>query len=422
MARKSPPAGPATAADGNSSRPAPAPCQPRRDRDPRLAGAWRKAGETFRAGRNRLEPTTAGRVCKQLGELGFINSSLQFAAAFTLGFIPFLMVLSVVLGSGLSRAIVIRSGFSARAGQDLATLFAHGRTAPTTLSLIGLVLAFLGGAAISHMVQDWYAKIFRVEIHGWKAMVHRVEWLAGVFGFVALQAVIGRRIGPLRGPVAAAGAQFLLAVAFWWWSLHCLLCRQIPWRRLFPGGLATAVCYTGLGVYITYVASSSIVSNEAMYGPFGAVMTLLTAEIGLGVALQLGAVIGATAGRGSDPDDHRPGRSRTSANQGRTSWPQQPSPPAHRRRQPRLPADDNGCPITLRQAVSSCTTRLALSRLRHGSDRKTQATLRNASPRQPDPGYAPARPLPPGQPDPGCACRRPADPPGRGTGVIPGRP
>jgi hypothetical protein len=45
------------------------------------------------------------------------------------------------------------------------------------------------------------------------------------------------------------------------------------------------------------VASSSIISNEAMYGPFGAVMTLLTAEIGLGVALQLGAVVGATAGR-----------------------------------------------------------------------------------------------------------------------------
>jgi hypothetical protein len=74
-----------------------------------------------------------------------------------------------------------------------------------------------------------------------------------------------------------------------------MLSGQIPWRRLFLAGLATALCCTGLGVYIAYVASSSLVSNEAMYGPFGAVMTLVTAEIGLGVALQLGAVIGATA-------------------------------------------------------------------------------------------------------------------------------
>jgi hypothetical protein len=256
------------------------------------------ADGAFRTGRNRLEPTVAGQVCKQLRELGFINSSLQFAAVFTLGFIPFLMLLSAILGSGLSRAIVIRSGFSAKAGHDVAALFTHGRTAPATLPALGLILAVLGGAAISHMIQAWYATIFRAEIHGWKALARRVEWLAGVSGFVALQVVIGRRIQPLSGPIAAATAQFLLAVAFWWWSLHCLLSGQIPWRRLFLAGLATAVCYTALGIYIAYVASSSIISNEAMYGPFGAVMTLLTAEIGLGVALQLGAVIGATAGRG----------------------------------------------------------------------------------------------------------------------------
>jgi NAD(P)H-dependent FMN reductase len=98
-----------------------------------------------------------------------------------------------------------------------------------------------------------------------------------------------------------------LALAFWWWSLHCLLAGQVPWRRLFAAGLATAACCTGLAAYITYVASTSIVSNEARYGPIGAAMTLLTAEIGLGVALQLGAAIGATTARGAE--DRISGRS-----------------------------------------------------------------------------------------------------------------
>jgi membrane protein len=160
----------------------------------------------------------------------------------------------------------------------------------------GLGLAVLGGGGISHMIQTWYAKIFRTGIHGWKAFARRAEWLAGVSGFVALQVVIGRRIEPLSGPIASASAQFLLAAAFWWWSPHCLLSGQIPWRRLFLAGLATAVCCTGLGVYIAYVASPSIVCNDARYGPIGVVMTLVTAEIGLGVAVQLGAVIGATVG------------------------------------------------------------------------------------------------------------------------------
>ena len=45
-----------------------------------------------------------------------------------------------------------------------------------------------------------------------------------------------------------------------------------------------------------FSGSSSILSNEASDGPIGAVMTLLTIEVGLGVALHLGAVIGATIG------------------------------------------------------------------------------------------------------------------------------
>lgn len=188
-----------TEAAGNSSPPEPASSPPGPDRGRRLAGAWRMASQAFRAGRNRLEPTIAGRVWKQLSELGFMTRSLEFAAVFTLGFIPFLMVLSVALGSDLARAIVIRGGFRGKAAHDVAMLFAHGRMAPTGLSVLGLVLAVIGGAAISQILQTWYARIFRTKIHGWKAMARRAEWLVGVSGFVALQVVIGRRVQPLGG-------------------------------------------------------------------------------------------------------------------------------------------------------------------------------------------------------------------------------
>jgi membrane protein len=291
-------------AAGHGSASGPASSLPGPGRGRRLAGAWWMASRAFRAGRNRLEPTVAGRVWRQLSELRVVNSSLEFAAAFTLGFIPFLIVLSAALGSGLSRVFVIRGGFSARAASDVAMLFTHGRTAHASLPVFGLVLAVVGGAAISQMLQTWYATVFRTKIRGWKAMVRRAEWLAGVSGFVALQLVIVRSIQPLGGFAAAAGAQFLLAAAFWWWSLHCLLCGQVPWRRLFAAGLATAVCLAGLGVYIAYVMSSSIVSSEAVFGPIGAVFTLITAEIGLAVVVQLGAAIGAAVSQPAT--DHGP--------------------------------------------------------------------------------------------------------------------
>lgn len=243
-----------------------------------------------------MEHTPPGRIWTQLGELGFIDSSLQFAALFTLSFIPFLMLLSVVLGRDLPRALVARSEFNAEASHDVTMLFTHGRTVLTSLSIIGIVLVIFGAGSVSRILQTWYAKIFLAEIHGWKALACRTEWLAGVFAFVALQFVIGRRLQPHIGHIVASGAQFLLAVAFWWWTLHCLLAGQIRWRRLFSAGLVTAICYTGVGIYVAFFGSSSILSNEASYGPIGAVMTLLTIEVGLGVALHLGAVIGATIG------------------------------------------------------------------------------------------------------------------------------
>jgi len=169
-----------------------------------------------------------GRVWKQLAGLGVIDSSLQFAAVFTLGFIPFLMVLSAVLGSGPSRAIVIGSGFSvsAQAGHDVTTLFTHSRAAPATQSMLGLVVAVLGGLAISHMIQTWYAKIFGAQVHGWKALARRAEWLAGVFGLVALQVVIGRGIEPRAGTSPRPA-------------------RDSSWLSPSGGGVRTACCPGG---------------------------------------------------------------------------------------------------------------------------------------------------------------------------------
>jgi membrane protein len=288
------------------------------------AGARRRARQVLSAVRDRFGPTTAGRVWRRLCELGFISSSLQFAAVFALGFIPFLMLISAALGPALTRAIVTRSGFSTEAAHDLAVLFSHARPAPASLTVLALVLAVLGGGTVAHMVQDWYAKTFRTPVRGWKAIARRAQWLAGVFGFLALQAVIGRWLQPHGGDIAAAG-QFLLTLVFWWWSLHTLLAGQVSWRRLFPAGLATATCYTGLIGYIAGVMSSSIVADDASYGPIGAVITLLTAEIGLGVVLQLGAAIGATIGHGKDPRPP-PGRSQTPAGSGKDIM-ALPSPP-----------------------------------------------------------------------------------------------
>ena len=54
----------------------------------------------------RFEATAVGKVWNRLSELGFVDSSLQFSAAFILSFIPFLLLVSAAIGRNLPHALV----------------------------------------------------------------------------------------------------------------------------------------------------------------------------------------------------------------------------------------------------------------------------------------------------------------------------
>jgi membrane protein len=247
--------------------------------------------------RKRFESTVVGKVWNRLSALGFIDSSLQFSAAFILFFIPFLLLVSAAIGRNLPHALVTRSGFSSGAARDVTSLFAHGRTRITAFTVVGVILTVAGADSMTKTLQNWYEKVYAKTVVGWKRTARRALWLAGAAGFLAMQFLIGRRLDPIGGEFTIAISQFVLSIGFWWWSVHCLLAGQVPWRRLFAAGLATALCYTGVGLYVRIWASWTIVSNENSYGPIGAMMTILATLVALGIAILLGAVIGADFGQ-----------------------------------------------------------------------------------------------------------------------------
>jgi membrane protein len=241
----------------------------------------------------RFEITAVGKVWNRLSELGFIDSSLQFSAAFILSFIPFLLLVSAAVGRDLPHALVTRSDFSPSAAHDVTSLFAHGRTPITAFTVVGVILIIAGADSMTKTLQKWYEKVFAETIVGWKRTARRVLWLVGAAGYLMMQFLIGRRFEPIGGGITIAISQFALSIVFWWWSAHCLLAGQVPWRRLFAAGFATAICYTIVGLYVRLWSSWSIVSNERSYGPIGAMMTILATLVALGIAILLGAVIGA---------------------------------------------------------------------------------------------------------------------------------
>jgi membrane protein len=115
-----------------------------------------------------------------------------------------------------------------------------------------------------------------------------------MIAYIFLQAIVGKIVGPFGGHVLSFVLAFLIAVAFYWWTVHMLLRGRVAWRPLFPAALATGICVTGLSVFSALLFSGQIVSSAKSYGPLGVVMVLISYLTGLAVCLHLGAVVGRT--------------------------------------------------------------------------------------------------------------------------------
>jgi membrane protein len=155
-------------------------------------------------------------------------------------------------------------------------------------------LIFLGAIGIASTLQTWYQRVYsQPPPKRWvRQLVNRLLWLGGFVAYLALQELIGKELGDAGAKIPSYVATFVVALVFYWWGLHVLLLGRIGWRELFPAGLATALCLTGLAVFSALLFSSQIVSSDRDYGSIGVVMVLLSYLIAIGVCLHLGAVVG----------------------------------------------------------------------------------------------------------------------------------
>jgi membrane protein len=269
--------------------------------DPQILEASGSTSEaepvTLRGLQTRLEQferSAPGRFWSRLSTADFINSSFAFAALAVLSAFPFLAVSSSVIGGDIRRAIVARMGLSDEARRDIDGLIATGNQAVATLTWFSAIVLVLGGIGMASTLSAWYHRIYEQKPP--KGFLRRfVYQSAGVVAFTFYIAVQVELFDEAR-PVGGRGLVFLLtfvtATLFWWWSSYMLLYRQVPLRQMFPAGVATGACVTGLGVVSAFFFSDQVTSGQESYGPAGVVIALITFLVGFGVCLHAGAVFG----------------------------------------------------------------------------------------------------------------------------------
>jgi membrane protein len=248
----------------------------------------------LRDGLARFEKSAAGRYWAHLSTADFMNSSFAFAALAVLSAFPFLAVTSSVIGGDIRKAIVARMGLNAEATHDVNGLISTGNQAVATLTWISAIVLVLGGIGMASTLSTWYHRIYeRTPPKG--ALRHLAYQAAGVVAFtlyISFQVELFEKARPVGGRGLIFLLTFVTAVLFWWWSTYMLLYRQVPLRRLFPAGVATGACITGLGVVSSFLFSDQVTSGQNSYGPAGVVIALISFLVGFGVCLHAGAVFG----------------------------------------------------------------------------------------------------------------------------------
>jgi membrane protein len=235
-------------------------------------------------------------VWSRLNAVDFMTSSMQFAALAIICLLPFLFFVAAVTGADARRTIVTRLGLDNAAARDVNALIYSSNHALNGLSVLGVAFIVFGALGIASTLESWYQRVYeQPPSPGWvRRNVNRAVWVIGMVLYITLQALAGKIVGPFGGHVLSFVLAFLIAVAFFWWSVHILLRGRVGWQPLFPAALATGICVTGLSVFSSLLFSGQIVSSHNSYGPIGVVMVLISYLTGLAVCVHLGAVVGRT--------------------------------------------------------------------------------------------------------------------------------
>jgi membrane protein len=236
---------------------------------------------------------SVGAYWSRLTAVDFMNSSMVFAALALLCLFPFLTILAAATGRNIRHTIIIRLGLNPKAASDIDDLISSGQHAVTSLTVLGGAFLVFGMIGLAATLQGWYRRVYDQPPHGGlKAIASEAVWVTLFVAYITIQVQIGQHVGPLGDHVLVFASNFICAVIFWTVSAYVLLLGQVSWRALIPTGIATGVCVTGLAVFSFLLFSSSLISGFNNYGPIGAMSTLLSFFIGLGVCVHLGAVFG----------------------------------------------------------------------------------------------------------------------------------
>lgn len=232
----------------------------------------------------------ARAVVLRLLELEVIDRALVIGAQAFGALIPLLIVLASVgfrdgrsLGDGLVDRFDL-SGRGAAAVRQTLTAPANG----TGVTVLGSALVLFSALSFTRALQRTFELSWRLERRGVKGTSWGLLWLAG---FVLYWAATPR-LDPLFSRHGALVASAVGSVIPWLLTPYVLLARRVPWHRLVPQAILTAIGMTALELGAAFYIPRAMSTSAAEFGSIGCAFTLLSLLWAAGFVLVAAAGLG----------------------------------------------------------------------------------------------------------------------------------
>jgi membrane protein len=224
-------------------------------------------------------------------ELELLHRAMGFATLALVTLAPLLILVAAAdpLGhGGFALWLVDGMALTGRSADALAHVFGPTRAVISTTSALSVALLALFGMSFASSVQNGYERIWKTPTAPWHRIWRHVVWLIMLMGYLYAQVQTRNVLEGTPRILLSMGVGLL----FFWWGPHFLLNRQVPWRYLLPGALATMAGLVGLRAFSYLVFTPLLVTNAISYGPVGTVLVVESWLVGVGFVVYGGALVG----------------------------------------------------------------------------------------------------------------------------------
>jgi membrane protein len=245
------------------------------------------------AGRARLEGTWPEELLDRLKRTEAFEWTIGFGSALLLSLIPFIILVGSLANQRIDDDISRHIGLDRQGAHIVRRLF-RGKPAHAVLPiLIGLIIGLAGALAVGASLQTVYERVFDQQPRGWRGIPRFIVWLAVLLVVLVVQGIITHPVRAAVGGVLGALLRAGGAALFFGWTMYFLLAGRVAASKLWRAALLTGVLWVALGIFSSLYFAPLVTSDSKLYGAIGAVFSILTWFMLIGVIIVVGATVGA---------------------------------------------------------------------------------------------------------------------------------